>query len=172
MIIDLRQFDDFPAHAVIEASEGEIQPFDELVTQVGRTILSLSLQKAETEYFCQGTVSADVRVQCSRCAREVELDLEGVTDFIIRTQPADEDDDGGASDNEDYIYAQSKGETADVTDLVRQALILALPMKPLCSEDCKGICPVCRVNLNDRTCSCVKKQTDPRWDGLRGLSRN
>ncbi|PWB69369.1 hypothetical protein C3F09_10350, partial [candidate division GN15 bacterium] len=126
MIIDLRQFDDFPAHAVIEASEGEIQPFDDLVTQVGRTTLSLSLQKAETEYFCQGTVSAAIRVQCSRCARDIELELEGVTDFIIRTQPPEEFDDSGATDDEDYVYAHNKTDTADVTDMVRQALMLAL----------------------------------------------
>jgi len=172
MIIDLRQFEDFPAHAVIEASEGEIQPFDELVTQVGKTTLTLSLQKAEAEYFCQGMVTADIRVQCSRCAREVDLELEGVTDFIIRTQSVEDGERNGASDDEDYVYAQGKGDTADVTDLVRQALTLALPMKPLCSEDCKGLCPVCRVNLNERTCSCARKQPDPRWDGLRNLSSN
>ncbi len=172
MIIDLRQFDDFPAHAVIEASEGEIQPFDELVTQVGKTTLSVSLQKAETEYFCQGQVSATVRVQCSRCAREIELTLDGVTDFIIRTQPADDADDSGAADDEDYVYAHSMTDTADVTDLVRQALTLALPMKPLCSDDCRGLCPVCRVNLNERSCSCARQQSDPRWDGLRNLLNN
>jgi len=172
MIIDLRQFEDFPAHAVIEASEGEIQPFDELITQVGKTTLTLSLQKAETEYFCQGIVTAEIGVQCSRCAREVDLVLEGVTDFIIRTQSPEEGDDSGASDDEDYVYTHGKSDTADVTELVRQALTLALPMKPLCSEDCKGLCPVCRVNLNERACSCAKKQSDPRWDGLRNLSSN
>lgn len=172
MIIDLRQFDDFPAHAVIEASEGEIQPFDDLITQVGKTTLTLSLQKAETEYFCQGEVSSQVRVQCSRCAREIELDLEGVTDFIIRTHSADDLDESGATDDEDYVYAHSTTDVADVTDMVRQALMLALPMKPLCREDCKGLCPVCRANLNERTCSCVKKRSDPRWDGLRNLLNN
>ena len=172
MIIDLRQFDDFPAHAVIEASEGEVQPFDDLITQVGKATLHLSLQKAETEYFCQGKVTADVRIQCSRCAREIEIELEGTTDFIIRTAAADETDDSDATDDEDYVYATGKNDTADVTDLVRQALTLALPMKPLCREDCKGLCPVCRTNLNERTCSCVKQQADPRWDGLQNLLNN
>lgn len=172
MIIDLRQFDDFPAQAVIEATEGEILPFDDLVTQVGKVTLRLSLQKTEAEYFCQGKVTADVQVQCSRCAREIKLELDGSTDFIVRTETAEEIDDSGAEDNEDYVYATGKNETADVTDLVRQALTLALPMKPLCSENCKGLCPVCGTNLNERTCSCVKKQTDPRWDGLRNLLGN
>ena len=169
MIVDLRQFDDFPAQAVIEASDGEIQPLDDLITRVGKVTLRLSLQKAETEYFCQGLVTAEVQVQCSRCAREVELELEGSTDFIIRTQAAEETDGSDASDDEDYVYAAGKDETADVTDLVRQALVLALPMKPLCSEDCKGLCPVCRTNWNERACSCAQEQTDPRWDSLRNL---
>jgi len=172
MIIDLRLFDDFPAHAVVLASPGEFQPFDELVLEVNNVVLTASLQKTETEYFCQGTVEADVRIQCSRCAKDFAARWDQAIDFVIRSQddvPAEERD---ILDDEDYVYLQGKSDVADVTDIVHQALVLALPLKPLCSEDCKGLCPVCRENLNDRACTCKTDHTDPRWDDLRDLLQN
>lgn len=172
MKIDLRQFDDFPAHAVIEASDGEIQPFDELVSHLGKTTLNLSLQKSESEYFCQGIVRSSVTMQCSRCARDFECELEGATDFIVRTQSHVETPDSDATDDEEYVYAQGNSDTIDVTALVLQGLTLAMPMKPLCREECKGLCPECGVNFNERACSCAKVQTDPRWDGLRDFLSN
>lgn len=169
MIIDLRQFDDYPAHAVLEALPGEVEPFDDLVLAVGKVEVSLSLQKTGDEYFCQGTLRADVSLQCSRCAKEHPESLEGTMDFIIRAEGAPSEDGPEVIDDEDYVYMQGNNETADLSDLVRQSLLLAMPMKPLCSEDCRGLCPVCGTNLNDSTCTCVRGVTDPRWDGLRNL---
>ena len=52
---------------------------------------------------------------------------------------------------------------------MREQFYLALPMKPLCRESCRGLCPECGTNLNTGTCSCVREWTDPRLDGLRAL---
>jgi len=63
-------------------------------------------------------------------------------------------------------------QVADLTDMVRQELLLALPMKPLCSEECKGLCPRCGVNLNIETCDCRVKGMDSRWEGLKDLKKD
>jgi uncharacterized protein len=170
MIIDLRQFDDFPAHVIVETKPGEIQPFDDLIVSIGRVKLDCSFQKSGSEYFCQGTVSAEVEVQCSRCAGQFVLELSNPTDFIIRTDWVPDEEDADAIDDEDYVYTQGKDLVVDIKDIVQQALVLAMPMKPLCQDDCKGLCPLCRVNLNKTACKCVREQVDTRWDKLRGLS--
>lgn len=54
----------------------------------------------------------------------------------------------------------------DLDDLALSDILLALPVKNLCKEDCKGLCPVCGVNRNTETCECLKKQVDPRLEKL------
>jgi len=51
-------------------------------------------------------------------------------------------------------------------------VILSIPLKPVCDEQCKGLCPVCGENKNERDCGCVEKQTDPRWQSLPKLKKN
>ena len=75
----------------------------------------------------------------------------------------------GIDDNEDYIFFKSSDLQADLSDIVRQAIILAVGMKPLCSEDCRGLCPDCGVNLNKQSCRCASEKIDPRWEGLKKL---
>jgi len=57
----------------------------------------------------------------------------------------------------------------DLTEPVRQALLVALPMKPLCREDCAGICPQCGANRNETQCGPAEETVDDRWSGLRSL---
>jgi uncharacterized protein len=58
----------------------------------------------------------------------------------------------------------------DLTEPVRQALLVALPMRPLCREDCKGLCVVCGANLNYVDCGHRQEEADKRWDALRALN--
>ncbi len=74
---------------------------------------------------------------------------------------------GGASDDElsDYLVGP---DTLDVEPVAHDACILELPLAPLCSESCRGLCPICGANLNFEACSC-ERPTDPRWAALAGL---
>ena len=65
--------------------------------------------------------------------------------------------------------AEYRDEKIDLGEVVREQLYLALPMKPLCQEDCKGLCPVCGVNRNRETCSCQQEWVDPRMAALAEL---
>ncbi|HVA74043.1 MAG TPA: DUF177 domain-containing protein [Acidimicrobiales bacterium] len=77
-----------------------------------------------------------------------------------RPHPADEEDE------ETYPL---HGEMLDLQPLVRDALLLELPLAPVCSDDCKGLCPTCGADLNDAPCSCGDAPTDPRWAALEAL---
>ena len=67
---------------------------------------------------------------------------------------------------EEEVYS---GKVIDLDPLVREQLVLSLPAYPVCREDCKGLCPVCGANLNERECGCDRHVPDPRWAGLKSI---
>ena len=89
-------------------------------------------------------VSATVVTRCSNCLEEMELPVETEMDVRFSRTPDPEDPDL-------YVFDAS---TIDLMDAARDALLLELPMRFLCSEDCKGLCPQCGVNLNTGSCTC------------------
>ncbi len=167
MVLDLRRFAEFPAEASLAAEAGAFKPFAEGVTTVGKVQLDLAIQKSGEEYFCQGEVTATYTVECSRCLAETEKQVSQRTEFIVCGTDQTTAHAAKGIDDEDYVYFRGSDLCADVTEQVRQALILSLPMKPLCSDNCRGLCPVCGVNLNKETCTCRKDIRDPRWEGLK-----
>jgi len=72
-------------------------------------------------------------------------------------------------DREDTNIGFYEGHGLELADVVREQVMLWLPMRGLCREDCKGICPSCGVNRNAETCVCVETFVDPRWDALKKL---
>ena len=68
--------------------------------------------------------------------------------------------------SDDLNVIAYRGNEIDLWPDLREAMVLALPMKPLCSEDCRGICPTCGKDLNNGECRCGKRSMDPRWEGL------
>jgi uncharacterized protein len=169
MILDLRDLEDFPARLVLEAQPGEIEPDHSDLTAIEKVRLNLQVQKSGEEYFCQGKISARVNLECARCLKDYDQDVTAETDFIIRGDEPPTDS-RGARDDEDYVLLQRDDLQADVSPMVRQAIILVLPMKPLCSEQCRGLCPECGANLNDGECGCKRERIDPRWEGLKDLA--
>ena len=92
----------------------------------------------------QGEVTATVSSRCAKCLEDVTIPLKAELDAQFAREPDPEDPD---------LYS-FEGSKADITDAVRDALLLELPYRFLCSEDCKGLCPRCGINLNLGTCTC------------------
>ncbi|HKK21346.1 MAG TPA: DUF177 domain-containing protein [candidate division Zixibacteria bacterium] len=169
MILDLREFETFPAHTVLKSTPDDIRlEYESLVGTKGIEC-RLDIQSAGEEFFCQGEVTAKAVVTCARCLTDFEADLTNSADFIVCTQET-YDNRKDAIDDEDYVLLKGTDLRADISDIVRQTIILALSMKPLCSESCKGLCPQCGANLNERTCGCKIEHMDARWDDLKRLS--
>lgn len=169
MIVDLRAFEDFPAQTTVKAGPGEITPVADSVKAVKSVIVDLAIQKAGEEFFCQGQVRADVTLECVRCLKEFDAQLRNKTDFVMCSETVVEERRREAIDDEDYVFLRGGDLVGDITEPVRQAIELALPMKTLCTPDCRGLCPSCGVNRNEETCDCQIDQADPRWEGLKGL---
>jgi len=68
----------------------------------------------------------------------------------------------------DFLVPVKAGDVIDVTEVVRQQLVLALPIAPRCRDECRGLCPRCGADLNDGPCGCDPREVDPRLDALRG----
>jgi uncharacterized protein len=70
---------------------------------------------------------------------------------------------------EDLSVAVFEDARIDIDELVREQLLLALPTRALCKEECQGLCPVCGANKNSGQCACETREIDPRWSGLKDL---
>lgn len=104
--------------------------------------------------------SVTYSTQCDRCLKELEqtLDFDYIKD--VKKDSVDEEFDG---------ILLSADESFDYEQEVVTEVLISFPTKHLCSEDCKGLCPVCGCNLNDHSCGCVQKELDPRLEVLRNL---
>jgi uncharacterized protein len=116
-------------------------------------------------------VSGEFSVLCSRCLAETPLAIEGEMRYLFTLRRApDEDDDGGEPDGSaEAIEIDAFRGELDMAPYAWETLLLALPERVLCREDCKGLCPVCGRNLNEGDCGCRDDGGDPRLAVLREL---
>ena len=140
------------------------------------------LQPISAEVFClpqdagvlvRGKIRGRVSLPCDRCAEATTYELDHKFDEFEEYQPSPEAQ--GQVPGEDYlpesalIKLERGGPVLDIGDLLWEEFCLALPVKPLCMDDCKGVCPVCGVNLNRGGCACADDSGDPRLEVLRKL---
>ncbi|MFQ9800267.1 MAG: YceD family protein [Clostridia bacterium] len=110
-------------------------------------------------------VDTEVHMTCSRCMKDVRLPLH----ITVRQRFAPEQNpDGNPAEPEDDVM-RFHGYRIDLQETIAEEVQLAIPMKVLCREDCKGLCPSCGKDLNEGPCGCHHEETDPRWDALKGL---
>ncbi len=114
----------------------------------------------------EGSVDAVLRENCDRCGEEVSLPLhcDFAEDFSNVAEICGEEDQDGEAD----IHFFS-GDEIDLFPFAEQCIYLNKPMKTLCRRDCKGLCPQCGANLNEKECSCDKSPIDPRLAVLADL---
>ncbi|HAA90191.1 MAG: Uncharacterized protein XD63_0697 [Thermoanaerobacterales bacterium 50_218] len=113
----------------------------------------------------QGKISAKVDLQCSLCLRQFTLtvDLPFEETYRRTKDNVSQDEQEG---HEPRVY---QGDEIDLGEMIREELILSLPMKPVCQPDCRGLCPVCGQDLNVADCGCSRQIPDPRWAVLQKL---
>ena len=169
MILDLREFETFPAHVVLQGNPDELAVTFEEIHGIKAVEVELTIQQTgEEQFYCTGEVRADTTLECARCLGEFTTRLIQEIDFIACTED-DRLSEAGEADDEDYAIFKSADKRADIGPLVTQAIVLALDLKPLCDEACKGLCSQCGVNRNETTCGCKTEQIDPRWEQLKNL---
>jgi len=141
------------------------------------------LQKKDQRFRLKGRVQATLELTCGRCAEpfqlpiDSEVDLTYVPDPLSSQTPAHHGAHAKGTDeielnDEDLTTAYYRDHMLDFAEMLREQFYLALPMRPLCREDCKGLCPHCGMNLNTGTCTCEVRWQDPRLAGLQSLLKS
>jgi len=127
------------------------------------------LMRTDRGILVKGTLFTDVELTCSRCLGQfdhhVKVDIEEEFFPTIDvntgiTVELSEDTDCFKIDGNNIL---------DLTDAIRQYTVMNMPLKPLCTANCAGLCPTCGANLNKTICDCPAQNTDPRWGGLQKL---
>lgn len=128
------------------------------------------LMRSGAKVILEGEVTFSLALECARCFASFTLKgKEALAAYYYSETKAYNEKDGLSK--EDVLGEQYSDDTIDANQLLRDTITLAKPMKPLCSDRCKGLCPICGKNLNTETCTCKKDHSDPRWDPLKKLMK-
>ena len=132
----------------------------------GDVQIRVDLEKRAPHYFLKNHVQASGRFACDRCANEFDLTFQGDSRSVFSSDEA-----MLAMNNDDEVhFIAPDAKELDITSDIRDTLLLAIPSKLLCKEDCRGLCAGCGVNLNEEACRCAgSSSADPRWEALRKL---
>ena len=168
MIFDLKHFVSFPVQTVLaDETVREVIGTDN-IRVIKDLKLMLNVQNFDDEYFCQGSFEATAELECARCVMPFEKQLAADIDFIAAPEGRNRAKEENIIDDEDYVYYDNEL-CADLWEILRQAVILAVSMKPLCVENCRGFCSVCGGNRNKKQCNCCNDNSKNQFAELRNL---
>ena len=152
---------------------GELTLDDERAQLTDEVEIKGRASREHEQVRLRGQVKAEVEVLCDRCLRAVKVPVEADFDvtYLPAVVPAPSEATGLQA--EELSFSVYEGEAIDADELAREQILLALPVRQLCREECRGLCPTCGADLNTQeTCSCHTEETDPRWDALKSLKRD
>jgi uncharacterized protein len=129
------------------------------------------IERLGNEVRVHGTVSASVRLECSRCLTSFAYPIEGEVDASFAPPSSLEEGEHQHELSADELEVQPLVQgAADLRGVIAEQIHLALPLKPLCRENCSGICPHCGREAAHGPCGCAPTGGDPRWEALKKLT--
>jgi uncharacterized protein len=134
--------------------------------------VDVELTNARSRIMVQGNLDADVELTCSRCAEvfRKKLKVDIYEEFLPEgSEELNEDKDLSLTDLNVFTYTDDE---IDLEEIVRQNILSALPMQPICSDDCRGLCGNCGQNLNTGACNCKVEQIDRRLMPLQKFKKD
>jgi uncharacterized protein len=116
-----------------------------------------------------GGFEGKLELRCARCLEPVSTTVQEDFDLLYRPlKPGKQGDEISITEAETEIgFYQGHG--LELADVIKEQVLLSLPVKSICKEDCKGLCAQCGQNLNQGNCDCTQQRSDPRWSALEGL---
>jgi uncharacterized protein len=117
----------------------------------------------------KGSYAGAFKVPCARCVDPVDISLAAEFDLIFRPVGADSESSERSISAQETEIGYYQGDSLLLEDVLREQVLLSLPVRTLCKPDCKGLCPRCGKNRNLEACSCEEASSDPRWEALAGL---
>lgn len=160
--------DDGLTHFHFAGSKEELG-LGELDFPVEDLAVHLSLIEADRGFFVTAEVEGTGKMRCHRCLDEFEYPLHmSFSALAVIDEQLEREE--TLEESEDIIHVPARSQFIDATQLVYDGILLELPYKLLCREDCQGLCDQCGQNLNHGTCQCDQDSIDPRWEKLNQLN--
>lgn len=171
MLLDLTRY-----RRPLEGFERTFQPDevgedDDAYKVVAPVRLAFDVHKDKDKFRLTGTVSTELELPCGRCLEPFLLPVDLAFDerYLPHSEAASEAE--REVEEQDLQIGYYREDQIDLNELMREQFYLALPMKPLCREECRGLCVHCGTNLNDASCDCVVSWEDPRLAPLKQFKR-
>ena len=148
----------------------DLNPVDERMNLIAPATVSGRVRLSGHQVFVNGHVETRAQVECDRCLKPVELPVNA--DFTLEYISGSDYESSQAVEltEEQLSVSVFDGDGIDVDEIVKEQILLAVPTRMRCREDCKGICPECGADKNKGECNCVTNEIDPRWAALKNLT--
>ena len=169
MILNIRQLRETEALCLdVESHQCELPP------NIGKFVspihLDARVRKVKEEVTIEGRISTTVEMICSRCLKPHNECIDDTFEVLYCPRPDDSEQvDEIELDEADLDISYYKGKSIAISELLRDQILLMLPVKPLCKPECAGLCPSCGKDLNEGSCTCSKRRLDPRFAVLENL---
>ena len=150
---------------------GELDPIDERVSLAGPAEVKGTVRRSGHAVAVDGRIKTRVKLECDRCLKPVERPVSADFSLEYITGADYESSSVAVLSEEEMSVSVFDGESIDVDEIVKEQILLAVPARTLCREDCKGICPECGIDLNTGQCNCAAEDVDPRWAALKSFKK-
>lgn len=172
LLLDVSQMRE--AHARVDRTYApDALPSDSDVYRIGAPVtLRCEVRKNRQHYRLVGRLQTTLELVCSRCLEAFPLAVNESVEVLFLPQSETTGEGERAVEDEDLSTAYYRDQVLDLGQLMQEQFYLVVPMKPLCGEDCKGLCPVCGTNFNTGTCQCHPTWVDSRLAVLEQLKKD
>jgi uncharacterized protein len=133
--------------------------------------LTFDIERRPQHFHLVGRVAATLEQPCSRCLESFTTPVDAGFDLRYQPHASNTGEGERAVEEDDLSTAFYENDEIDLRQLMYEQFYLALPMKPLCRDDCAGLCPACGTNLNRGACTCAPTWEDPRLAVLKTLKK-
>ncbi len=146
--------------------EGKVSDLEISEPYVGNFNSNVSLNKFDNQIVLDSETGITANLVCDRCAKEFQVVIKSKLKMVYLFRV---NFDESESEREEVVYIHPGTDKIDLDKDIRDYALLAVPMKQLCSDDCKGLCLKCGKNLNEGLCDCTEEIIDPRWEAIQKL---
>ena len=122
--------------------------------------VSVTVQKGDEQAVAAGDAKTVVTATCVRCLDEFPIEIDEAFRAVVRVAPPKEVKVTPDTGDDEYYMVSAADPVWDIADVVRQMILLAIPEHPVCTDNCRGLCPGCGRNLNKEDCVCAEKRPD------------
>jgi uncharacterized protein len=166
--IDLQAVREEPVAVAFELPFGLGALDREPLLEISPVRLNGTISRIERGYLLEARCAFEGKLECSRCLAAYPFAADEPFSLVLAERSA-----AAAGERElapeDLDLAFYEGDGIDVSPIAEERIQMSIPMKPLCREDCRGLCPRCGADRNVGTCDCATEEPDPRWAALAGV---